>query len=152
MVYDRKKAVEYAIKWALKRNSEYYNYDNIGGDCTNFISQCLFAGKRQMNYRGYGWYYKNANVKSPSWTGVQALYDFLISNKYEGPQGKLIYKNELEAGDLIQLSFRNNIFGHTLIVTKVERPSIYICAHTIDSRNRLLDTYSYEQIRYIKIF
>lgn len=45
-MYDRNKSVEYARKWALGRNPLYYNYDNIGGDCTNFISQCLFEGIR----------------------------------------------------------------------------------------------------------
>lgn len=48
--YDRKKAVEYAQKWAYKRNPNYYNYDAIGGDCTNFVSQCIFAGSQVMNY------------------------------------------------------------------------------------------------------
>ena len=151
MIYDRKKAVDYALKWALDRNPAYYNYDNIGGDCTNFISQCLFVGKNQMNYRGYGWYYRNANEKSPSWTGVEFLYDFLINNKYEGPQGRLITRNELEIGDLIQLSFRSNIYGHSLIVTEIDKNDIYICAHSIDSKNRNLETYEYEKIRFIKI-
>ena len=76
MRYNRNLAATYARKWALGRNPQYYNYDKLGGDCTNFISQCLFAGKMEMNYRGYGWYYRNANEKSPSWTGVEFLYDF----------------------------------------------------------------------------
>ena len=104
-----------------------------------------------MNYRGYGWYYRNANEKSPSWTGVEFLYDFLINNRYEGPRGHLIARNELEIGDLIQLSFRSNIFGHSLIVTEIKGNEIYICTHTIDSKNRNLQTYEYEKIRYIKI-
>ena len=78
MAYNRLKATEYALKWALSRNPQYYNYDELGGDCTNFISQCLYAGTGEMNYRGYGWYYINANQKSPSWTGVRFLYEFLI--------------------------------------------------------------------------
>ena len=38
--YDRGKAVAYAHKWAFGRNPAYYNFDKIGGDCTNFTSQC----------------------------------------------------------------------------------------------------------------
>ncbi|GAJ60454.1 hypothetical protein B23_3699 [Geobacillus thermoleovorans B23] len=34
------KAVEYARKWALSYNPEYKKYDN---DCTNFVSQILYA-------------------------------------------------------------------------------------------------------------
>ena len=65
--YDRESAIEYAKKWAYKRNNKYYNFDNVGGDCTNFISQCLYAGSKVMNYKkDLGWYYINGNNKSPS--------------------------------------------------------------------------------------
>ena len=134
MRYNRKKAVEYALKWALDRNPAYYNYDYIGGDCTNYISQCLYSGIPQMNYEKNGWYYINANNKSPSWTGVEFLYDFLIHNQSIGPRGELINKAEIELGDIIQLSFGYDIYGHTLIVTSFEGDSIRICAHTIDSK------------------
>lgn len=152
MKYNRQKAVDYALKWALGRNPAYYDFDYLGGDCTNFVSQCLYAGIPQMNYRRYGWYYINANNKSPSWTGVKYLYEFLINNKFEGPKGIVVDKNELEIGDIIQLSFLNDVYGHSLIVTSIENNEIRICAHTIDSKNRLLDTYSYEKARFIKIF
>lgn len=151
MRYNREKAVEYAMKWAIERNPKYYNYDGIGGDCTNFISQCLFAGIGQMNYRGYGWYYINANQKSPSWTGVEYLYNFLTSNKYEGPRGKIIQKEEIEIGDLIQLSFNGIVYGHSLIVSEIDYGAIKICAHTIDSKNRPIETYNYNKMRIIKI-
>ena len=48
--YDRKQAIKYAKAWAYFRNPNYYNFDNIGGDCTNYISQCIYAGCRVMNY------------------------------------------------------------------------------------------------------
>lgn len=48
--YQREKAVEYAKKWAYRRNPNYYNYDAVGGDCTNFASQCIYAGSQVMNY------------------------------------------------------------------------------------------------------
>lgn len=123
----------------------------FGGDCTNFISQCLYAGKKEMNYRGYGWYYNNANNKSPSWTGVEYLYNFLINNKNEGPRGLLIDKNEIEIGDIIQLSFNGIVFGHSLIITGIDGDKIKICAHTIDSKDRELETYNYKKIRFLHI-
>ena len=56
--YDRRAAVEYAHRWAYGRNPEFYDYEEIGGDCTNFASQCLYAGSRIMNFTPtYGWYY-----------------------------------------------------------------------------------------------
>lgn len=151
MRYNRELAVDYARKWALGRNPKYYNYDDLGGDCTNFISQCLYAGISEMNYRGYGWYYINANRKSPSWTGVEYLYNFLINNKDEGPRGRVVSRDKIEIGDIIQLNFNSNIYGHTLIVTSVSGNIIKICSHTIDSKDRNLDTYNYQGIRFIKI-
>ena len=41
--YDRAAAVRYAHLWAYGRNPRYYDYESIGGDCTNFASQCIYA-------------------------------------------------------------------------------------------------------------
>ena len=69
--YDRTKAYEYAKKWAFGRNHAFYDFENIGGDCTNFASQCVYAGAGVMNYTPVmGWYYKSVNDRTPSWTGV----------------------------------------------------------------------------------
>ena len=38
--YDRQAAVDYAHRWAYHRNPDFYNFDELGGDCTNFASQC----------------------------------------------------------------------------------------------------------------
>lgn len=35
VAYNRAAAVEYARKWAFQRNPAYYNFENLGGDCTN---------------------------------------------------------------------------------------------------------------------
>ena len=48
--YDRQAAVDYAHRWAYHRNPNFYNFDELGGDCTNFASQCLYAGTGVMNY------------------------------------------------------------------------------------------------------
>ena len=42
--YNPSKAVAYAKQWAYSRNPKYYDYSNMGGDCANFVSQCLIAG------------------------------------------------------------------------------------------------------------
>lgn len=92
--YNRQKVLEYANKWALSRNHAYYDYEKIGGDCTNFASQCIYAGSDVMNYNS--WYYKNANNKSPSWTGVEFLYNFWVNNKEVGPHGALVSQNQIQ--------------------------------------------------------
>ena len=107
--YDRNSGINYAKKWALARNPKYYNFDPVGGDCTSFVSQCLFFGSQKMNYNHEnGWYYNNGYDKSPSWSGVEFLYKFLTKNKGYGPRGKEVSQNEIEAGDIAQLSFSGN--------------------------------------------
>ena len=48
--YNRLAAVQYAHKWAYGRNPAFYDYEQIGGDCTNFASQCVYAGSGIMNF------------------------------------------------------------------------------------------------------
>ena len=48
--YNREAAVSYARRWALGRNPAYMDYELWGGDCTNFISQCLRSGQIPMDY------------------------------------------------------------------------------------------------------
>ena len=68
--YNRERAVAYAHRWAFSRNPAYYNFDAIGGDCTNFVSQGLFAGSGRMHYRKvYGWYYNDLNERAPGHLG-----------------------------------------------------------------------------------
>lgn len=152
--YNRKKVYEYAKKWAYSRNPKYYNYDEIGGDCTNFVSQCIFSGCNQMNYnKENGWYYIDGNRKSPSWTGVDFLYRFLVSNKGLGPVGKECKIEELDIGDVIQLNFDGNKYAHTLLV--VENSSsienTLVAAHTLDTFGKRVTDYSYYDYRCIHI-
>lgn len=149
--YNRKEAVEYAKIWAYKRNPKYYNFDTVGGDCTSFVSQCIYAGAKVMNYSTYGWFYRNGYNKSASWSGVEYLYKFLVNNKQTGPYGREAKLEELEKGDLIQLRFDGNVFGHTLIITDIRKNHIYIASHTEDSYDRDVLTYSFRKLRGIKI-
>ena len=40
--YARDLAVQYADYWAYRRNPQYRSFDELGGDCTNFVSQALY--------------------------------------------------------------------------------------------------------------
>ncbi|MBQ8209083.1 MAG: amidase domain-containing protein [Clostridia bacterium] len=151
IIYNRYAAAEYAKKWALSRNDEYYNFDSIGGDCTNFASQCIYAGAKIMNFTpDTGWYYRSVNDRSAAWTGVEYLYKFLVNNKGAGPFAHTVAENEIRTGDIIQLGRNDGSFYHSLVVTQTA-PHIRISAHTYDSLNRRLDSYVYETIRYIHI-
>lgn len=156
MLYNRDKAVAYAHKWAFGRNPAFYDFSYIGGDCTNFASQVLYAGSKIMNYTPtFGWYYLSTNNRTPSWTGVNQLYNFLIGNKGAGPQGEEVSIGEIMRGDIIQLSFDGTIFAHSpIVVDEGERTpsSILLAAHSDDSDFRPLSSYAYRSIRFIHIY
>ena len=149
--------MDYAIKWALSRNPNFYDYSQLGGDCTNFASQVLLAGGTSMNYHPtLGWYYIDPNRKSPSWAGVDFLYQFLISNRTKGPFAVETTSAGVQIGDLVQLSYQAGRFNHTLIVTKFGATfgieGIYVSTHSIDRYNvNLVRTYSWKQIRFLHI-
>ncbi len=157
MIYNRRKAYEYAKEWALRRNPRYFDFQNLGGDCTNFASQVLFAGSGVMNYTPtLGWYYRSLNDRAPAWTGVNELYRFLINNQGAGPQGRLSSLSEIEVGDIIQLRFGSGeSFDHSPVVVDVgdRTPgTILVAAHTNDAFGRPLSSYSYTALRPIHIY
>lgn len=154
--YNRDSAVRYAHQWAHARNPAYYNYERIGGDCTNFVSQCVFAGSRVMNYGGTGWYYINGNKKSPSWTGVNFFRNFVVGNSGgPGPVAAEAGSGDMMPGDIIQLSFEGKTFQHSVIVVQTgDVPSdsnIFTASHTDDTDYKLLQSYNYARIRYLHI-
>jgi hypothetical protein len=149
--YNRLSAVEYARLWAYRRNPEYSDFDGMGGDCTNFISQCIFAGSNIMNYTPVtGWYYKNLFQRTASWSGVENLYYFLTTNTGAGPYGIICNRDTALIGDVIQL-YRGNTFTHSLLITAKRRNEIFVSAHTYDTFNQNLDSYIRKDTRYIHI-
>ena len=149
--YDRERAVAYARRWALGRNPAYYDFTPLGGDCTNYISQCLYAGAGRMNFTPItGWFYRYAGDRTASWTGVEYLYRFLTKNSGPGPRAELTARSALALGDVIQLSFDGTRFAHSLLVTQTQ-PTLLICAHTADSLDRPFDSYMYEKARFLHI-
>lgn len=155
--YNRKLAYLYAKKWSLDRNPIYYDFDGIGGDCTNFVSQVIHAGGCPMNYDKFsGWYYNNLSDRSPSWTSVNLLREFLLTNTNRGPIAKISNIDEIDIGDIIQLDFDyDNLFNHSLVIVDIKEPRIYsnisIAAHTYDRFNYSLDNYNFKEIEFYHI-
>ena len=150
--YNRSRAVDYAQKWALLRNPAYLDFKGLGGDCTNYISQCVFAGSGQMNYTPtFGWYYISSGNRAPAWTGVVYFYNFMTSNKGLGPFAIEVQASDMQMGDIIQLGRGDGVFYHTLIITGYAGGVPLVSAHTDDSLDRRLDTYYYQRIHYLHI-
>ena len=155
--YDRTAAVRYAHRWAYGRNPHYYDYEDIGGDCTNFASQCIYAGAGVMNYTPtFGWYYVDANDKAPAWTGVEYLYNFLTrTTPSVGPFAKEVSIERVAPGDIVQLSFDGMGWQHSPVVVSVDRPRSYaeilVAAHSFDTDDRPLSTYEFARVRFLHI-
>lgn len=157
IVYDREAAVAYAHRWAFGRNPKYYDYEELGGDCTNYASQCLYAGVGVMNFTPtFGWYYLTANDKAPAWTGVEYFRNFLVRGDVSpGPFAKETSLEEILPGDFLQFNFRGEVFSHTPIVVAIGSPptpeNTLLAAHSYDADYRPLSTYVYQEIRYLHI-
>lgn len=150
--YDREAAVAYAKKWAFARNPAYYNFNELGGDCTNFASQCIYAGAGVMNFKPtFGWFYRSLNDRAPAWTGVEYLYNFLVANAGEGPFATNVPLEEVEIGDVVQLGRATGDFYHSPVVVDIRGGEIYIAAHSYDAYMRPLSSYRYYQARGIHI-
>ena len=157
IAYHRRAAVAYAHRWAFQRNPAFYDYEDIGGDCTNFASQCLYAGSGVMDFTpDFGWYYLNANDKAPAWTGVEYFYRYLTRDQLRpGPFAVETGLDLLLPGDFVQLSPQGNAFTHTAIVVQVgSRPTLrntLVAAHSYDVDRKPLSNYSFRAIRYLHI-
>lgn len=157
--YDREAAVRYAHRWSHQRNPAYYDYETLGGDCTNFVSQCIFAGTGVMNFTPtFGWYYINANEKSPSWTGVPYFYDFMARTEVTpGPLAIPVVRLALlQPGDVVQLRHTPyEEFGHTALIVAASWPStlsqILVSAHSQNSDFRPLSSYQVYEMRFLHL-
>ena len=150
--YNRERAVEYARKYAFSQNPIFGNFRGIGGNCTNFVSQSIYAGSCVMNYTPtYGWYYISLDDRAPAWTGVDYFYNFMTTNLGIGPFGTEATPDNMELGDVIQLGKNEGGFYHTLLVVGFDGEDILVAAQTDDAYARPLSTYTYDYARYIKI-
>ncbi|HEX3870310.1 MAG TPA: amidase domain-containing protein [Pirellulales bacterium] len=120
-IYSRLSAVRYASRWALSRNSDFHNYTGHGGggDCTNFVSQCLLAGGWQMIWgtkRADGAWWCNGQNNSNSWSSARWFYDFLDSS----PRVYTCEEDDLDLGDIVMMQNPGTPHpDHAMIVTHI---------------------------------
>lgn len=121
--YNAALAANYAKTWWNSYNPEYTNYDAINqGDCTNFVSQCLYAGgmNTDNSWRPY----------TGAWANPQGLADYLVSQGY-----RLIIcpsASQVSVGDV--LLYRvwedpNRTWTHAAICVEANGNSRTVCAH-----------------------
>ena len=157
--YRRERALEYARRWALSRNPLFYNFTEIGGDCTNFVSQCVLAGCCVMNGTpDFGWYYRSVEDRAPAFTGVQAFWDFftgapdfIAANGGVGPFGRESARERVEPGDVVQLGRADGTYYHTLLVLERVGREIFVAAHSNDVYDRPLSSYNAPRVRFLHV-
>ena len=157
--YQREKAVEYARRWALSRNPLFFDFTGIGGNCTNFVSQCVLAGSCVMNRTvDFGWYYFSEEDRAPAWSSVEYFYDFLTGtpafasrNGGIGPYAKEVPMRQAEIGDVAQYADREGDWYHTVIISRIENGEIYVCAQSNDALDRPLSDYNFAAVRFLHI-
>ena len=158
--YNRERAVEYARRWALSRNPLFLDFTGRGGDCTSFVSQCVFAGCGVMNYtETFGWYYISSADRAPAWAGVDEFFsfitgapDFVSANGGTGPRGSDVRDAaEIAIGDVIQLQNGRGEYYHSLIISEITEDDILVCAHSDDALDRPISTYNFASLRVIHI-
>ncbi len=82
--YDRNKAAAYADRYVKKDisqgidassyNPAYKNFNDMGGDCTNYVSQCIYAGGIAMDDT---WFYKNEENYSGEWSTSRRNFTYM---------------------------------------------------------------------------
>jgi hypothetical protein len=136
--YDRLKAVQYAETWWNSYNPAFKKFEE--NDCTNYISQCLYAGGAPMRgypTRGHGWWIRGNNW-SWSWPIAHALQLYLSSSKTGLRAREVSRPDELMLGDVICYDFEGDgRFNHNTIVTGYDYYGMpLVNAHTTNSRLR----------------
>ncbi|WP_230986674.1 amidase domain-containing protein [Cohnella fermenti] len=145
-VYRREDVVAYAEQWWDEANPSYENFEV---NCTNYVSQCIFAGGAPMNYTGRresGWWYKGrANGQelwSYSWAVANALQTYLSQPRTFGLRAELVESpQQLMPGDVICYDWDGNgRFQHNTIVVAFTPDGMpLVNANTVSSRHRYWD-------------
>lgn len=168
--YDREAAVRYAEQWVGDiqelRNEEWQNFEMYGGDCNNFVSQCLFEAGVPMDIQGnaqWKWYGDTINAANtasgrvPSWSGVGPFYDYCRLNEGYGLSAQVDMDfREAEPGDIIQFGVLGR-WMHSVIITEVIRNQagnpidFLVAAHSADRKKYPASAYYFPTARLIKI-
>lgn len=121
--YNRTAAVNYANTW---KNGINPNYWQESQDCTNFVSQSVYAGTNQVmstpNDYYNKWYFDSyTKTGSYPWINVGGFYNFLTTNTGRGPVGynSGSYMCYLGGGDVVVMQYTSGGWRHAVLVTSL---------------------------------
>lgn len=167
--YNGDDAADYALEYAYLRNPEY---DSFTSDCTNFVSQCIYAGGIDMDFpsnvpsgindtTSY-WYSEFAgyNIDVPtynistSFINVEDLYDYLTDESLVtviSGSGIDVIQDEAEIGDIVQLKYGSGRYSHSIIITGGTRGNYKYSAHSTNRRNEPISNIDDNEISRVRI-
>lgn len=138
--YNRLTAVRYALRHWNNPNPRFGNMDTMGagGDCANFVSQCMLAGGWPLDYRASAvdkeWWYRRVGTEpfdrnrddwwSCTWTLADSHMRYMRAN--HGRALDLVRSprlaRTLRRGDVIYYDWDGDgVFTHSAIVTSFTR-------------------------------
>ncbi|MFJ7941984.1 amidase domain-containing protein [Peribacillus sp. NPDC096622] len=144
--YSVSKAKAYAKKWYNSRNS--YQYQSQNNDCTNFVSQILFAGGKSKKKPSpvpastsntkYWYSYMNDSGKVPtfkkstSWINVSDFYAFWSKTQStKSSTSKKTLISYADVGDVIQFKKDEATrYSHSMFVYEKSNGTLYLSGHT----------------------
>ena len=139
---NREAVVDYAYEyWGptdADYNPAYRNFNNSGGDCTNFISQALRSGGWTDVPGWYrstsAWWYNWLN-QTRTWINAHYWWQFA---RYRPRVDNAMYLSELAPADIMQIDFnRDGYMDHSMIITaKDNNGNIYLTYHTTNTKDR----------------
>jgi hypothetical protein len=135
--YDYPAMARYAERYWTNYNPAYRSFSDVGGDCTNFISQSLRAGgwanDSGATWDCSNWFYGRTN-QSRSWVNVNCWASFAIESRRAR---YLTRVNDLGIGDILQMDFTGNgTKDHSMITTYKANGIPYLTYHTEDTYRR----------------
>lgn len=151
--YDRQAALSYMLRWVGRRNSQWGDYSDSGGNCMNFASQVLTAGGIPMEP---GWYWEEGDF-TMSWLNVGGFTDWIES----GPEGLVCSGDEPyysgQVGDLLLVGAEDARDHATEISGLVQDAAgqtvdYLVCCNTADLRNFPAGAYYYTQQRLFRVY
>ena len=162
--YSPDKGILYAKTFSKSYNPLFYS---APGDCSNFVSQCIWAAYGGYDFSSTKISYENIRKKyrmvpgtwhgnegggTTNWESVENLYNFLCKEKAIGPNGiglnnkktfESLSPSSINLGDVLQFGSVNKRYSHSVYVTYIngngnKYSDIYISQHTADLYNRNL--------------
>lgn len=83
--YRPMKTIAYADKWTPVYNPLFPNLESVGGDCCNFVSQCLYAGGLPLTRN---WRHNGKQMGTSAWISSTQLYAKLTGAAGEPAVGR----------------------------------------------------------------